>query len=103
MRCGARESGGLATLPDDATALTLRGTTPHTVTLAVGHGVLQACLPHGAARADALGLLGLFVGDRIEDVGVNAPAGGVLPPGEVHSERHLEFSTVSNSLPRAHG
>src|SRR5579885_2036743 len=76
----ATASGRLAALPVDAPALPLGRAAPYALALAVRQGVLEARLADRAHRADRLGLFGVLVGHRVEDLGVDAPAGGSLAP-----------------------
>jgi hypothetical protein len=64
------ESGGLAALADDSTALALGQTAPYPVALAMGESVLEARLPDRALAANDLRLLGVFVRGRVEDLWV---------------------------------
>ena len=75
---------GAAALADDAAALLLGGAAPDAFLLADAEGVLEAGLPDGAPVADRLGAVGLLVGGRVEDQGVESAAGGVLSPGQLH-------------------
>src|SRR5665213_3606477 len=77
-------SGGLAALPVDAPALALAGATPDALALPVDQRVLKAGLAYDALIADGLCLVGLLVGDRVEHIWIDAPAGCVLAPGGTH-------------------
>ena len=77
-------SGRLATLTVDAAPLPLRGAAPDPFALTIGESMLEARLSHGALIADGLGLTGLLVGDRVEHIRIDAPAGCVLAPGGTH-------------------
>jgi hypothetical protein len=54
-------------LPDDATSLTLRGTTPDASFLPVHQRVFKARNAHAASVTDRFGLLSIVVIVRIED------------------------------------
>ena len=77
-------SGGAASLADDPPPLPLGRAAPDAVLLPDGEGVLEAGLAHRAAAAHGLGDLRLLVGDRVEHLGVEPSARGVLTPGLVH-------------------
>jgi len=77
-------SGGLAALAVDAPALALGRPTPDALALPIGQCVLQAGLSYDALVADGLRLIGLLVGDRVEHIWIDAPAGCVLAPGGTH-------------------
>jgi hypothetical protein len=77
-------SGGLATLAVDPATLALGGSTPDALTLTTGQCMLQARLSHGAQITDGLCLVGLLIGDRVEHIWIDAPAGCVLAPGGTH-------------------
>src|SRR5215218_3558111 len=67
--------------PTDPTALALAHATPDAELLPVGEGVLEALVPHDAAPAHLLGLLGGGSPLGEEEVRVHAEAvGEVLPP-----------------------
>ena len=73
-------AGGLLAAADHA--VTLDGVSPPQ-TPSGGPGferVLEALFPHGARRADRLGLAGLGFGHGEEDVGVGIAARGVVEP-----------------------
>ncbi len=69
--------GRLATLPNDPPALPFRRASPHPLASAVGQSVLEAQLADRAFGANSLGLgrIGLVLGDRVESLDVEAPAG----------------------------
>src|SRR5947199_1742239 len=87
---------GLPTLADDPATLTFRAAAPDAVALAVAQRVLQTCLADGALAADGLGRLGLFVGGRVEDVGIDASTGGPLPPDQVGGD-HIHLNRVGGT------
>jgi hypothetical protein len=77
-------SGRLAALAVDPTALALSGPSPDALALPIGQRMLQARLADCALIADRLRLACLFVGDRVEHIWIDAPAGSVLAPGGTH-------------------
>ena len=82
-------SGGLAALADESAAFPLVETAPHTLLLAVHDRVLEAGFPHGADRADRLGLARPVVrlGRRVEELRIGAQTAGVLAPVIGHRSR----------------
>ena len=89
---GRAGSGRLAALPYDPAALPLGRPAPDALTLAVGQGVLQARLTDRADGAHSLGLgrVGLVLGDGVERLDVETPAGCLLAPrGGDHGKHFL--------------
>jgi len=80
----AEASGGLAALTVDPTTLPLGRAAPDSLTLPIGERVLEAGLSHDALIADRLRFGRLLIGDRIEHIWVDAPAGCLLAPGGTH-------------------
>ena len=80
----ATGSGGLATLAVDPTTFALSGATPDALTLPVGQRMFEASLPNCALITDSLCLACLLIGDRVENIWIDAPAGCVLAPGGTH-------------------
>ena len=80
----AEASGGLAALTVDPTTLPLGRAAPDSLTLPIGERVLEAGLSHDALIADRLCFGRLLIGDRIEHIWVDAPAGCLLAPGGTH-------------------
>ena len=76
-----------APTPDDALAFPLGGAAPHAVVLAVADRVLQACVADRADATDRLSLLGVLVGERIEDRRIEPPTCGLVQPTAVHVGR----------------
>ena len=98
-RSGGR-SGRLAALPHDPPALPLGRAAPDALTLAVGQGVLQARLADRADGAHSLGLgrIGLVLGDGVERLDVEAPAGGLLAPrGGDHGKHFLTTDKTADT------
>src|SRR5690606_33193559 len=79
-------SGGPAPLADDAASLAFGGTTPDPVLLPSRQRVFEAGRPDRTLCTDRLGrfCVRLFVARRIEDVGIESSARGLLPPGLAH-------------------
>jgi hypothetical protein len=77
-------SGRLPTLSVDPSALTFGGATPDAFAFPVGQRVFEAGLSYRTEIADRLCLAGLLVGDRVEHIWIDAPAGSVLAPGGSH-------------------
>src|SRR5581483_3625795 len=71
---------GAAALAQDPAAFPLGRATPDPLALAAGQGELQAWLAHRAAVAHELGRARLFLGQGVEHLGIDAPAGRGLPP-----------------------
>src|SRR5271165_3536362 len=88
---GSGRSGRLAALPHDPPAFPLGRAAPDALTLAVGQGVLEARLADRADGADSLGLgrVGLVLGDGVERLDVEAPAGSLLAPRGGDHGRHF--------------
>src|SRR5690606_2621397 len=77
---------------DDALALPLGGAAPHPVVLAMADRVLEALLLDRALRAHRLGLVGLLVGGRVEDRGIQSLARGSAHPVTVHAGRFCRLA-----------
>jgi len=86
-----RCSGRLAPLAHDAPTLTFGGATPDPLALTVGQRVLEAGLANRAHLAHGLGRLcvRVVVGIWVEDLDVDAPAGGPLAPRGGHGKHIL--------------
>jgi len=80
----AGSSGRLLALTKQTTALALGKASPHAVALARHNGVLEAHLAHRAEGANSFRLLGLFLRERVEDLGVESSAGRSLAPRGFH-------------------
>src|SRR5690606_463472 len=95
-----------APLADDAPALTLGRPSPHALLLAHGQGVLETGFTYGTLCAHVLGVLGLLLGDRVEDERVEPAAGSVLAPGLLHGGGKISLSDVRGDRgrrPAPHG
>ena len=92
-----QDLGRLAPLAEDAPALLLGRTAPDAVPLPVRQCELEARLAHGADAAHGLGRLCFVVGGRIEDVGLDTPAGGKLPPRLIGQGDHFLTTTELHS------
>jgi len=90
-------SGRLLPLAEHATTFALGEAPPDTFALAVHNGVLEAHLAHGAARADGLRILGLFVRERVEDLGVEPSARRSLAPRDFHQPITFSRSAFARS------
>src|SRR5262249_6907195 len=94
-RPSPRALRGAATLANDPTAFLLGAPAPHTVTLSGSERMLEARLPYRTTEADGFGHVGLFVGDGVEDLGIEATARCLVAPQEVHlgkitPSKHIE-------------
>jgi hypothetical protein len=88
--------GRAAALAEDATAFALGGPAPDAIAFAMGKGEFEAGLPHGTSVANGFGDVRLVVGHRIEDVRVDAPTGGKLPPVLVGQGDHILTASLGN-------
>jgi len=75
---------GATALTDDAAALLLGAPTPNAVPFPETERVLETRLADRATEAHGLGHVGLLIGRRVEDLGIEATACSLVAPQEVH-------------------
>src|SRR5665213_2378879 len=76
----------------DPAAFALSGPTPNTFPLPVGQRIFEASLPNCALITDSLCLACLLIGDRVENIWIDAPAGCALAPGGTHGNVTFSLS-----------
>jgi hypothetical protein len=75
---------GATALTDDAAAFLFGAPAPHAISFPQAQRVLETRLADRATEAHGLGHVGLLVGGRVEDLGIEATACSLVAPQEVH-------------------